>query len=167
MNILSAIDFLERQVADPSIGLPEEIFLFISRMAPMVNVDLLVKNTAGNTLLSWRADPYAGTGWHVPGGIIRFRETFAVRIAKVAVAELGSKVEYDPKPLAVNEIILKKNGTRGHFISFLYRCRLPDDYAIDNSGRTPASPGFLKWHSGCPDNLISFHDLYRNFINGL
>ena len=165
MNMLAAIDLLEQQVSDSSVGLPEEIFLFISRMTPMVNVDLLVKNSKGDTLLSWRDDPYAGTGWHVPGGIIRFRETFAKRIAKVSMIELGCMVDYDPHPIAVNEIMLEENATRGHFISFLYRCSLTDEYAIDNSGHLPGTPGFLTWHSSCPDNLIKFHDLYRNHID--
>lgn len=42
----------------------------------MVNVDLLIKNVSSNeTLLTWREDEYYGPGWHVPGGIVRFKET--------------------------------------------------------------------------------------------
>ncbi len=74
MNIHEAIEFLDKQIHNPSSGLPEELFLFISRITPMVNVDLLIKDENGRALLSWRDDQFAGTGWHVPGGIVRFKE---------------------------------------------------------------------------------------------
>lgn len=65
MKMKDAIDFLDKQISDPSQGLPEEVFLFLSRMTPIVNVDLLIKDEKGRTLLSWRDDIHSGTGWHV------------------------------------------------------------------------------------------------------
>jgi len=44
MNIHEAIKFLDKQIPNPSLGLPEEVFLFISRTTPIVNVDLLIKD---------------------------------------------------------------------------------------------------------------------------
>ena len=44
MNISEAIEFLDTEIANPSLGLPEELFIFISRITPMVNVDLLIKD---------------------------------------------------------------------------------------------------------------------------
>ena len=35
---------LEMFIDDPKKGLEERIFLFISKLTPMVNVDLLIKN---------------------------------------------------------------------------------------------------------------------------
>ena len=83
MNILDSIDYLEKNVPDPRVGLSRELFLLVSRLTPLVNVDLLVKDEAGRVLLSWRDDQYAGQGWHVPGGILRYKETLLERVDKV------------------------------------------------------------------------------------
>ncbi len=97
MNITDAIAILDRQVSNPSAGLPDELFFFISRTTPMVNVDLLIKDENRRTLLAWREDSIAGTGWHIPGGIIRFKETFEQRIQKVAQLEVGiDHIQFDP-----------------------------------------------------------------------
>ena len=157
------IEALDRRVPTAQEGLPEDIFLFVSRMTPMVNVDLLIQNEAGETLLAWRDDEYAGKGWHVPGGIVRYKETFESRIQKVAQSELGSEVNWDPDIKAIHQVLVEHTN-RGHFISMLYACELPHDYVINNTDLTPASPGFLKWHSECPDNMVAVHDVYRSYI---
>ncbi len=164
MNISEAINLLVRQVPNPSAGLPDEVFYYVSRTTPLVNVDLLVKDENGRTLLSWRSDQYAGTGWHVPGGIVRFKETLETRIQHVALAELGAAVTFEPLPIAVNEMINPDRDIRGHFISFLYRCCLPSSFVPQNEGRTKHDPGYLMWHALCPDNLIRFHEVYRPYI---
>ncbi|MEI7983545.1 MAG: NUDIX hydrolase, partial [Bacteroidota bacterium] len=55
-KIQDTIEILNKQIPDPRLGLPEEVFLFISRLTPMVNVDLLIKDKKGLALLSWRDD---------------------------------------------------------------------------------------------------------------
>lgn len=163
MNTKQAIEFLDKQIKNPKIGLPEEIFLFISRNTPLANVDLLIKDENGRTLLSWRDDQYAGKGWHLPGGIIRFKEKMENRVLKVAKKEIGAKVKFDPVPIALNQIIGKKN-TRGHFISILYKCFLSKDFVPDNKRLTQKNPGYLMWHSSCPKNLLKYHHIYKKFI---
>jgi len=101
MNIHEAIEFLDKQISDSSSGLPEELFFFISRLTPMVNVDLLIKDENGRTLLSWRDDSFAGAGWHLPGGIVRFKEKLEERVLKVAETEIGTVVEFDPVPVNI------------------------------------------------------------------
>lgn len=162
MNINEAIKFLEKQIVNPSVGLPEKIFLFISKIVPMVNVDLLIKDENGRTLLSWR-DDMCGTGWHLPGGIVRFKENLKKRVQKVAETEIGTAVEFEPKPIATNEMILKQK-IRGHFISFLYKCFLSSKYVLKNKGLKETDAGYLKWHDSCPVNLIKVHDIYRKYI---
>lgn len=166
MTISETIEFLDKQITDPSAGLPEDVFLFISRLTPMVNVDLLIKDENCRTLLSWRDDNYAGTGWHLPGGIVRFKERFETRLMKVAEKEIGVVVEYDSLPLAVNQIMCKHN-TRGHFISVLYKCFLSGKYIPKNMGLTDKDSGYLKWHDFCPENLIPVHEIYRKYIEGV
>lgn len=163
MGIKESIKFLEKNIINAKNGLPEDIFLFASRITPMVNVDLLIKDEEGRTLLSWREDKNFWKGWHIPGGIVRFKETLEERIQKVAEIEIGAKIEFNPVPIAINQIILKQD-TRGHAISFLYKCFLSENYKIDNKNMRETEVGYLKWHDSCPDNLIKVHNMYRKFI---
>lgn len=160
------IGLLEAVIVDPSAGLPEELFLFVSRLTPMVNVDLLIRNPQGQTLLTWREDEFYGPGWHVPGGIVRFKESASSRIVAVARNELGARIEFDEKPLAVSEIMSATRNTRGHFISLLYACRLasPPDAGLQWREGRPRR-GQWAWHSGCPADLISAQALYRAHID--
>lgn len=164
MNISQAIEFLEKQIKNPQKGLPGEAFLFISRLTPLVNVDLVIKDENCRTLLSWRDDKYAGTGWHVPGGIIRVKETIRKRLGKIAETEIGAKVKFDFKPLAVNEMIFKRE-ILGHFISFLFKGYLPSSFIPQNKGLKENDAGYLKWHKSCPPNLLNSHRIYKDYIN--
>lgn len=164
IDTAAAVRMLVEAVPNPEAGLPDDVFYYISRTTPLINVDLLVKDSRGRTLLAWRDDPYAGTGWHIPGGIIRFKEEIETRIRKVSLAELGTLVDYDAAPLAINELIHRDRDLRAHFISLLYACRLPDDFIPDNRGRSPGDAGYLQWHTSCPDNLIQFHGIYRKYL---
>lgn len=158
------ISEIERNIRDPRKGLPEEVFLFISRITPLVNVDLLIKDERNRTLLSWRNDEYAGEGWHIPGGIVRFKETLLQRLVKVAQKEIGTRVEFDREPIKMTEVVDYNTETRGHAFSFLYRCYLSSSFIPENKGLTKKSVGYLKWHNGCPQNLIKLHEMYRPYI---
>lgn len=164
MNIAEAIAVLDKQVPNPSAGLPDEVFYYISRTTPLVNVDLLIKDEKGRTLLSWRNDQCCGQGWHVPGGIVRFRETLETRVKKAAETEIGVEVEFDRTPIALNECIHYEREVRSHFVSILYKCFLPSTFVPENKGLSRKSAGYLKWHESCPKNLIKFHEMYRKYI---
>jgi hypothetical protein len=160
-----AIATLDAAVPNPSMGLPDDVFYYISRTTPLVNVDLLIKDETGRTLLSWRNDPFAGTGWHLPGGIVRFKETLETRVEKVAEAEIGLPVQYDPIPLAIHQIIHQERQIRGHFISLLYKCSLPGTFVPKNEGLSKEDGGYLMWHYGCPSDLLSVHEIYRKYVD--
>ena len=159
-----AVKILDWTAKQPKKGLPDDIFYYISRTTPLVNVDLLIKDQNNRVLLSWRDDEYAGNGWHIPGGIIRYKENIKKRVDEVSRLELKGKVIYEAAPIAVNEVITENQSDRGHFISLLYNCYLSDDYKIDNGSLSSQDPGFLKWFNECPDNLISWHEIYRDYI---
>jgi colanic acid biosynthesis protein WcaH len=161
----AAISTLVEAVPDPSSGLPDEIFYYVSRTTPLVNVDLLLKDENGRTLLSWRNDLYAGRGWHIPGGIVRFKERLETRIGKVAEVEIGASINFDPTPIAMHQIIHQERDIRGHFISFLYKCSLSGTFKPLNEGISPGDRGYLKWHDRCPVNLLPVHGIYRKFID--
>ncbi len=163
LDIQTAIQEIEHSAADPRTGLPNEVFRLVSRLVPMVNVDLLIQDELHRTLLSWRDDEFAGRGWHVPGGIIRYKETAAERIRQVMETEIGMILECEPAPAAVNDVIVQHE-TRGHFISLLYRCRADSRFIPENRGVTRNTPGYLEWHKTCPDNLVEVHEMYRQII---
>lgn len=151
---------------NPRQGLPHEVFKLVSQLTPLINVDLLIRDDSGQTLLTWRADEFHGPGWHVPGGIIRFKESIAARIAKVAAFELGSQIDFDATPLAIHELTNPQRDVRGHFISLLHACRLlnPPAAALKFEGKMPKQ-GQWRWHDHCPDNLIRAHEVYRPYID--
>ncbi len=163
-DLRSAIAILESAVGDPHHGLPEEIFLLVSRIAPLVNVDLLIQDEARHTLLTWRDDEFFGTGWHVPGSVIRYKELAADRIRACAREELGAEVAFESVPLLMSEHVAAQS-SRGHAISLLYRCSLltpPDERR--RARLTPPSAGEWCWHAGCPQDLLSAQAPYRGFF---
>lgn len=168
MTPSDAIALLDRIVGDPTKGLPEDLFRFIGRITPLVNVDLLIRDDDARTLFTWRSDEIYGPGWHIPGGIIRYQETAHHRIREVARQELGTSVEADAAPLAVMENLatVARERSRGHMISLLYRCRLNSD--LDPRRRAVSDPpnaGDWRWYAAAPPNLLKVQNMYRPFID--
>src|SRR5579859_1632523 len=145
---------LEAALPQPRTGLPEDVLQLVSRLAPLVNVDLLINDDQQRTLLTWRDDDVFGPGWHVPGGIIRYRERAVDRVHACALEELGADVESEPQPMFVLESITRAP-SRSHHVSLLYRCRLAG--ALDETRRAVVDPplrGQWRWHDRCPPNLL-------------
>ena len=161
------LDGIRRRVPDAREGLPEDLFLLISELTPMINVDLLIKNKQHQTLLTWRDDIFYGSGWHIPGGIIRFKEKIETRIQKVALTELGTQVTFNPVPIAITELMAENRNVRGHFISLLYTCELVMPLDPTNLANNRPQLGQWAWHNGCPDNLIAAHEKFRPFISNI
>jgi colanic acid biosynthesis protein WcaH len=164
MDLRALISAVESTLGNPHDGLPWDVFLFVSRITPLINVDLLIQDDRGRTLLTWRDDEAYGQGWHLPGGIIRYQESAADRIRACAREELGADVSCDPEPLLITETI-RAQGTRGHVISLLFRCRLlspPDD--ARRAGPDPPSSGHWRWHDRCPPDLLEVQGRYVRFF---
>ena len=165
ISTTAAIDRLDQVTPDPNKGLSDEVFYYISRTTPLINVDLLVRDPQRGVLLSWRNDHHCGAGWHVPGGIIRYKEKIETRIQQVAINELGAvSISTNFIPLAVNEVIVNPQRDRAHFISMLYHCSIDAEYQIDNGGLSQNQPGYLMWHQHCPSDLLVWHEIYRQYI---
>ena len=129
--------------------LPEQEFLEISSKTPLINVDLLVINEFEEILLSWRDDEYCGTGWHIPGGIIRHGETMKERAEKTAKVELHFLPFIEDAPCKISEIFLNQQ-YRNHFISHLYKCRCKKADIVTADLDTSLSPGDLCWFDYYP-----------------
>ena len=156
-----SIENIKSYVEDPTNGLPEELFSYATTITPMINVDLLVKNEKGHVLMSWR-DDMCRTGWHIPGGIIRYKETFHDRIIKVGKNELHTDIIHDDGPCRINQIILDQD-VRGHFISLLFKCYVPFDYDPDCTGLKENEAGYLKWIDSKPENFVTGQkDIYKD-----
>jgi len=76
----------ERRVAGL---LPRSEFLAVVARAPLVSVDLIVRDGAGQVLLGLRGNAPARGTWFVPGGCIRKNETLDGAFARIAQTELG------------------------------------------------------------------------------
>jgi len=165
-KLTQLLDEAMASVTDAKQGLPQELFYFVSQLTPMINVDLLIKNKKGQTLLTWRDDQFYGPAWHIPGGIIRFKESFDKRIQQVALTELGCSVRCSDAPINVRNMINTERDIRGHFISLLFICELKGepDPAKEWRAEQPLA-GQWAWHDSAPENLIKVHEVFRKFIN--
>ena len=143
--------------------LPRALFRFVTEVTPTPNVDLLVRDPGRGVLLAWRDDPF-GTGWHVPGSLLRLREEVAHRLAACARDELGCEVDVADRPVALIQIF----DDRGHCISLCYPATLrgtPARRVLD--GDAPPEPGDLRWFAAPPARLYPSHRVYRDILEAL
>jgi colanic acid biosynthesis protein WcaH len=160
------LDKALQYIQDAKDGLPPDAFYFISQLTPLINVDLLIKNKSGQTLLTWRDDRFYGPAWHIPGGIIRFKEKIEDRIEKVAQLELGGAVNFSPDPICIRGLINQERDIRGHFISMLYLCELRSDLDISKAYKSgEPKQGQWAWHDKAPVNLLKVHEVFRRRID--
>ncbi|WP_237067320.1 GDP-mannose mannosyl hydrolase [Microbulbifer guangxiensis] len=88
--------------------LPEETFKTVVSSTPLVSIDLVVSNSAGDILLGERLNRPAQGYWFVPGGRIVKDESMAEAFERLTEEELGVRV-----PLAEAEFL----GPYEHFYS--------------------------------------------------
>ena len=82
------------------------------------------------------------------------------RINHVARIELDAEVEFDSQPILISEIIrTPERLNRGHFISFLFECRIKGWTLKQEKNRK------FKWFSECPKNIIPVHNIYKDVID--
>lgn len=136
---------LLKKIDNPHEGLPQPVFDALCDVVPFVACELVVHGPKG-LLLVWRDDEW-WHGWHFPGGLLRFRESFEERIQAVAWKELGvniSKVKFlYPKDCS--------QGTRNHCVSLVFLCE------------TEMKPKRGKFFKKMPKNIIDAHkEFWRN-----
>lgn len=153
----------------PEQGLPEDVFLMISALIPVPNVDLLLLNKKNELLLSWRNDAFYPRGWSLIGGCLRYGETQQERIHKTALREIGQDVEILSEALATTDCRreqiqgnLKYQRMRGHHIAILYECRLTKDFDISKQKKKPGEDGYLQWFPSIPENMLELHHVYNH-----
>lgn len=162
-NLNLAINALESFCTHQENGLPEDIFLMFSRHIPIINIDLFIVDAQNRILLSWRDDEFCGKGWHVPGGVIKVKETIDECIRRVSLRELGCEVSFNPNPTVMQHI--EDQETRGHFISLIFLCMLPKNYTLISKRYNEV--GYLQWHDAYPKDIIRVHEKYRELYNDI
>lgn len=65
------------------------------RTVPLVAIDLIVLNGAGEMLLGWRNNPPAQACWFVPGGRIYKGEALNRAFSRITEAEIGTDFQLD------------------------------------------------------------------------
>lgn len=99
--------------------LPQAVFDRIVKMIPVVGCELVIFNSKKEVLLIWRHDEYY-RGWHTPGGLLRFKESFGSRIQKVARNELGVRVV----SFRLIDVYNFTNDPRGHAVGLVFLCKI-------------------------------------------
>ena len=165
-----AIEHLRNCYIDGSIGLPENLFLLISSLIPIPNVDLLIINKSGEILLSRRNDQFFEKSWHIPGGCMRFRDSFEKCIQETSLREIGCEVRFNPNPIAIRNVIRKDTNEkrdkreRGHNVAILFECTIPDDFEIDNKDLNEMDNGYLKWFKKIPKDFMKIQYAYEDVL---
>ena len=179
MSLTSAIQNLKDEMEKAGIvqeeGLGTELFHFSSTLAPVVNIDLLIVDERGRVLLSWRNDQRAGTGWHVPGSCIRFRETLEDAIQRCARNEIGISVKHSREPIKVFESHWKENQRpdledqreRAHFITLAYGCRPDGTFDDAKQNTAEGDSGYLRWFETIPEDILPIQRCYLDNWNHL
>jgi colanic acid biosynthesis protein WcaH len=155
-------------IQNKALDLGPEIFHLVSSITPIINVDLLIQKTNSKktkTLLIWRDDDYY-KGWHLPGGVIRFKESIFTRVEIVAKEELGTSLAFISYPIEVIENINPHRNIRGHFISLLFHCELkrPPEKSLQNLDLLRPKKNHWYWHASAPPDLLVQQSMYKKYL---
>src|SRR5215831_2608083 len=120
-EIKTLIPLLGR-IQQPEEGLPLEVFEVLTKIVPFVACELVIRNEEGGLLLTYREDKF-WTGWHFPGGLMRFNDTFKKRLELVVKNELRSNLKAHKFLFPINYSYPKQN-PRGHVVSLVFLCEL-------------------------------------------
>ena len=150
-------------------GLPHHLFAYVSSITPLVNIDVIILDINNHYLLTWRDDGTYGPGWHIPGGIIRFKESVISRIRKVCLSEANIELTQAPSLVQINQIMNPTREYRGHFISLLFQVKLSRQFTDPSFNDTIStiSNGDRFVFDKCPENLIPQHDRYRDILQSI
>ena len=137
-------------------------FLEIIDTTPLVSIDLINENSAGNILLGKRVNRPAKDFWFVPGGRIRKNEKIAVAMLRISSAELGSAISIEKTQLLGNydhiydDNAFAKQGINTHYVVLAYKVVLPRDAVITHDEQHSE----FKWWTR--QDLITATDVHQN-----
>ena len=142
-----------------AIKLNHNDFVEVVKNAPLVSIDLIVKNDHNQVLLGLRKNKPAKNYWFVPGGRILKNERIADAFERIADDELGINLAYkDAEFLGVFEHLYPKNLAQKqefgiHYVVLAYQVKLTQ--ALPNLPKTQHSR--YQWFSKqflCKDKKV-------------
>ena len=116
----------------PPAFLPREQWLEVVARAPLVSIDLIVRDERQRVLLGLRRNEPARGFWFVPGGVIRKNERLDDAFARITHDELGLALKRaDARLLGLYEHLYDRNfagvpnvGT--HYVVLAHECAIGD-----------------------------------------
>ncbi len=169
-ELTKAIETIRGMNIDARNGIPESLFLMVSSLTPIPNVDLLIVNEKNEILLTRRNDDFFQKSWHIPGGCLRLGESFEDRIQSTAINEVGTRIQYNEKPMAVRNVIRGANAMqnhpneRYHNVAILYQCYLPDGFEISNGVLQESDNGYKRWFKKLPKDFMKIQHVYDDIL---
>lgn len=116
--------------------LPDDTFLDVIAATPLVSMDLLLRNAAGELLLGQRCNRPAQGCWFVPGGRVRKNETLAGAFTRLCQSELGQAFELAQARFAGVFQHFYPDSVFGdmpdtHYVVLAWQLQLPTGVALD------------------------------------
>ena len=152
---------------DASSGMGDILFLAISRVTPILNINLLKQRTFSGKriiLLTWRADNFYPI-WHLPSRIPSFRESTIAKIAEVTDIEVESQATEARGPIASSEIFNSEHDVGGHFISLLLSVNLESCPEFKERTHEESSVVVtVNWLPVPPENKLKKDEIYVGYF---
>jgi colanic acid biosynthesis protein WcaH len=117
-------------------ALDDEEFSTVVRLAPLVSIDLIIRDSNRNVLVGVRNNEPARNFYFVPGGRVRKAETLEAAFARILADETGCSVDFnEARLLGVYEHIYPNNrfgdpGYGTHYVVVAYELNLGPRPAI-------------------------------------
>lgn len=139
----------------------KEDFLHVVRHAPIVAIDLIVRNERGEVLLGLRNnEPAAGT-WFVPGGRVLKNERLADALERIARDEIGVKVSasdarfFGPYEHLYQENFARLPGLSTHYVVLAFELAV-------GSSPAPADDQHSEMRWWTPEELLASPGVHEN-----
>jgi colanic acid biosynthesis protein WcaH len=116
----------------PPTRLSEADFRTVVRLAPLVSIDLVIRNGQGDVLLGLRNNEPAKGFYFVPGGVILKNESLSAAFARILENETNFRAAIaDARLLGAYEHFYAANrfgdpGVGTHYVALAYELDLPD-----------------------------------------
>lgn len=111
--------------------LPREDWLAVVRAAPLVSIDLIVRDPADRVLLGWRNNEPARDCWFTLGVAVRKGESLDAAFSRLTLTEFGVAAQrHEARFVGVYEHVFETNfmlapGIGTHYVVLAHELRLP------------------------------------------
>ena len=142
---------------------PRAAFRTLVRWAPIVSIDLILLNRAGEALLGYRLNRPAKNKWFVPGGRVFKEERIPDAMARIARQETG--IEIRPQAAAFagvhehfyrNSVFSRSRALPTHYVVLAFKARVGKGTLL----RVDSQHRRLAWFH--PKDLLRSGSVHKN-----